>query len=124
MSVIFCDKTGRAVLWAAEDNTRLIDERGKTHGFVEGPHVFDLHGEHKGWNVDGLMRDMNGRVVAFWSGTTGIPPTCPVLPIPFTPFPNTPVSEVCPTLPARGMTHIQPQFHIEWSPISPLEWLN
>jgi len=124
MSIIFCDKTGRSVLWAAEDNTRLIDERGRTHGFVEGQYVYDLRGEHKGWNIDGLMRDLNGRVVAFWSGTVGIPPSCPMLPLPFFTTQNTPVSEVSPTLPARGMTHIQPQFHMEWSPINPLEWLS
>lgn len=123
MSIIFCDKNGRAVFWVAEDNTRLIDERGRTHGYVEGPHVFDLHGQHRGWYLDSLLRDDTGRVVAFWSELRFTPSSCPLLPILFLPFPNTPISEVAPTKPAFGMTHIQPQLHMDWSRYSATEWL-
>ncbi len=122
MSVIFCDKNGRAVFWVAEDNTRLIDERGTSHGLVQGEHIFDFNGEHRGWYLDGLLRDMNGKVVAFWSDLQ-FAPTCPVLPVLHLPFLVTPVSEVSPTLPAYGMTHIMPQLHMDWSEINPLEWL-
>lgn len=123
MSIIFCDKTGRAVFWVAEDNTRLIDERGKSHGLVQGQYVYTMNGEHRGWYLDGVLRDNDGRVVAFWSDLRFSPPTCPIFPVLQQPFPVTPVSEVCPTLPAYGMAHIQPQLHMEWSPINPLEWL-
>lgn len=123
MSVIFCDKTGRAVFWVAEDNTRLIDESGKSHGLVQGQYVYNLKGEHRGWYLDGVLRDNDGNVVAFWSDLRFSPPSCPIFPVLHQPFPVTPVSEVCPTLPAYGMTHIQPQLHMEWSAINPLEWL-
>lgn len=122
MSVIFCDKSGRAIFRVAEDNTRLIDESGKTHGYVEGEHVFGLDGSHRGWYLDGLLRDNDGNVVAFWSDLRTAP-TCPVLPVLQQPFPVTPVSEVAPTQHVFGMTHIMPQLHLEWSAINPLAWL-
>lgn len=123
MTIIFCDKAGRPIFWAAEDNVRLLDERGKTHGYVEGPHVFDLRGNHKGWYLDGVLRDLDGRVLGFWSGLTATPASCPTLPVLMMPFPNTPMSEVAPTPPVYSTTHIQPQLHMEWSAINPLEWL-
>ena len=122
MSVIFCDKSGRAVFWVAEDNSRLIDERGKSWGMIEGQYVFDFNGQHRGWYLDGLLRDMNGKVIAFWSDLRSAP-SSPVLPFPHLPFPITPISGVTPTKPAFSMTHIMPQLHMDWSELSPQEWL-
>ena len=122
MSVIFCDKTGRAVFWIAEDNLRLIDQRGKTHGYIDGQPIFGLDGSHKGWYFDGLLRDLDGRVVAFWSELRSAP-TCPTLPLVHQPTPITPISEAAPTQRMFDVTHITPQLHIDWSPINPLEWL-
>lgn len=122
MSVIFCDKIGRATFWVAEDNSRLIDEHGKTHGYVEGEAVFGLDGSHRGWYLDGLLRDLNGNVVAFWSELRSAP-SSPVLPILHQPTPVTPVSEVAPTKHLLNITHIMPQLHMEWSSVNPLEWL-
>ena len=119
--IVFCDKNGRAAFWVA-DNTRLIDVRGKSHGLVEGSDVFDFSGQHRGWYIDGLLRDEGGRVVAFWSDLRSAP-NSPVLPILHLPFPAEPVPEVFPTKPVFSVSPIAPQLHLDWSNLSPLEWL-
>lgn len=120
--MIFCDRNGRAVFWVA-DNTRLIDVHGHSHGLVEGTDVYDFQGNHRGWYLDGVLRDHSGRVVAFWSELRYPPPTCPIFPILHLPFPVDPVPEVFPTMPLLGVSPIPPQLHMDWSDIDPLKWL-
>jgi len=120
--VTFADRHGRIIFWMDDENFRLITPDGNVYGYIREADVFDLRGNHRGWCLDGLLRDMDGNVVGFWSELRTAP-NAPILPLLHYPLPMKPMIHIFPQIPVFGQTHVRSQLHMSWSELDPYEWL-
>ncbi len=59
------NKSGRSGYYLDKDKTRIWSWEGKPVGFVEKGAIFNYKKQHKGFYLDGWVRDKEGKCVGF-----------------------------------------------------------
>lgn len=98
-------------------NGRLVNFNGKSIGFLDNDNVYDYNGNHRGWFIEGILRDHEGNCVGFgeYVGKT----LHPFLPFKqFRPFSS--FVEFEPFRPFKNFTPLKPFFNIDWSEYDPI----
>ena len=99
------------------DNERIVNFQGKSMGFLSGDDIYDYSGNHRGWYIEGILRDHYGKCVGFGEETGDTPH--PFIPFKsFKPFPG--FVEFEPFRPFKEFSPYKPLFTMDWSKEGPL----
>jgi hypothetical protein len=117
---VIYNKSGTPELRLLE-NGRLVDFDGNSIGFLDGEHIYDYNGVHRGWYIEGIFRDHNGDCVGFGEKIGNTPH--PFLPFKeFKPFPA--FVEFEPFRPFKELPPIKAIFSFSWSEHDPISIFN
>jgi len=97
---------------------RFVDRQGNALGYIhDNQFLYGFSGRHCGWYENGIIRDLNGQVVAFMDGANDFP--SPILPI--RQIPPIPAISKIPPIPAiRQISRIKPIKKFGWSEVDPV----
>jgi hypothetical protein len=108
-------KTGKVYAWLDISNGNILNLRGEHIAFVHGNSVFDWNGRHKGWWIDGCIRDATNAAAYFTSDAGSIGVVKPVKAV----KPAQPVKKVAPVRPVKHVKPVRPVKRLAWSSLPP-----
>lgn len=111
-NIWFYNRYGEAKILYLKEG-RFVDRQGNVLGYIhESQFLYNFNGQHCGWYENGMIRDLNGYVVAFMDGASDSP--TPILPI--RQIPPIPAIPKIPPIPAIRQIHkIKPIKKFGWS---------
>lgn len=90
--------------------SRIVDLKGKSLGFISQDSIYDYNGHHKAWFIGGVVRDHKGAIVGFTKNAQ-IPGILPLKAL----SPISPINEIEPIRPIKSIKPIRPIFGNAWS---------